>query len=214
MVRMGEGRRPLAAYHEAGHCVVRLFFGHSFEHVIARSVAECRAGPLTDGRGRERGAEGLVVGYDICSPSMTPEIARRLGGTLARENAVAAEVALIEALAGIVAEARHRKVPRDRVILEGGREDWQGAKAIAARWFASDPKWALAVAEKRAAAVLQSPAGQIAVADIGARLLADGVLEGEAAAGIFAAAYGRPVPHPDAWTNRWPPTPATLREGL
>jgi hypothetical protein len=205
------GRRPLAAYHEAGHCLARLFFGHTFDRAVVRSVAECIAGPLVDDRGREIACEGLVMGYDISSPSMTREIVGAMDEETARFQSVAAEISLIEALAGIVAEARHRRVGRAEVLLTGGDADWASATATCHRWFPDASDAALSLAEKRAAAVVLSPAGWRAVQGMAGKLLADGEMDCETAEGIFAAAYGRPVPRFGAWTDRWPPTLAMLR---
>ena len=67
------------------------------------------------------------MGYDLSSPTMTPEMVHRIKGGSPSERAervrrhyIAAEVSLIEGMAGIVAEARYRKVGRTGVILTGG----------------------------------------------------------------------------------------------
>ncbi len=209
------GRRPRAAHHEAGHYLARLYFGHSFDEAVVRSVAECMAGPFTDQRGREVNCEGLVMGYDVSSPALSAEAVRAFKGlpaerdAFARQQTMAAEISLIEALAGIVAEARHRKVNRTNVILAGGDGDWAEAKAVAERWFPASKAFVLA--EDRAAALVQSPAGWRAVEGMAARLLADGVMDCDTAEGIFAVAYGHPVPKFGSWTDRWPPTLARLR---
>jgi hypothetical protein len=218
MTRSRYGRRPLTAYHEAGHCLARLYFSHSFEEAVVRTPAECRAGPLIDSRGREVDCEGLTMGYDISSPTMTPRMVQAFSGTpaerdaFARQTLMAVEVSLIEAVAGIVAEARHRKVSRMAVIFTGGQGDWADAKACAETWFPDAPDAALTLAEDRAAALVQSYAGWRAVEGMAARLLAEGTLDCEAAEDIFAIAYGRPVPAHGFWAERWPPTLAMLRE--
>jgi hypothetical protein len=151
------------------------------------------------------------MGYDISSPFVTPESLRHREGAL-QHQAIAAEISLIEALAGIVAEARYRKVSRIGVILRGGGYDWEQASAVSKRWFGAEYEAALALAEERTAALIQSPHGWRAVERIAARLLGDGVMDCSAAKTIFAQTYGRPMPEFGFWTERWPPTPAMLRE--
>jgi hypothetical protein len=212
------GRRPLTAYHEAGHCLARLYFGHSFEEAVVRSPAQCRAGPLIDSRGRPVDCEGLTMGYNICPPIMSPEVVRLLQGLPAEHDAFArwtlmtVEVSLIEAMAGIAAEARHRRIDRAAIVLTGGDADWAGAEARASTWFPDAPDAALTLAEDRVAALVQSPAGWRAVEGMAAWLLAEGTLDCETAEDIFAAAYGCPVPAHEFWADRWPPSLAMLRE--
>ncbi len=80
--RFRPGRRPLACYHEAGHCLARWYFGRQFDRAVVLSPDEIQRGVgLTDRRGRPvTDAEGLMDGYDVLSPYMNPAILEATGG--------------------------------------------------------------------------------------------------------------------------------------
>lgn len=67
------GRRRLTCHHEAGHALVRWYFGHGTDRAVVLTVEEIRAGKLIEGwRGEPHAAEGSVVGYPIHEPPFGP----------------------------------------------------------------------------------------------------------------------------------------------
>ena len=60
------GRRPLTCHHEAGHALVRWYFGHRTDRAVVLTVEEVCAGRQVENRrGVMVACEGLVDGYDI-----------------------------------------------------------------------------------------------------------------------------------------------------
>ncbi len=213
--RFGGGRRPRTAFHEAGHVLACIHFGHFFYQAIVRSVQEVLDGPHLTERGQKVDAEGIVEGYDLCSPyRATPEELRADGREAALRNGfMSAEVKMVFCIAGPMAEARFRHCSLAAVMMTAGDEDWREAKACAETWFRLDPGAALGAAEKRARALVLSQAGWRAIERMAAVLMDRGILGCEEANDVFAAAYGAPAPALKAWAGRWPPSLASLRAG-
>lgn len=217
----GGRRRRVTAHHEAGHALARLYLGHRFDRVVVRTVREALANPHVDGRGRRLDCEGLVEGYSLCAPYLTPEILGAMEGTapgrreaVLRDAVEGAEMEMAWLLAGPAAEARYRRRSLAEVALAGGGvDDWRRARACAETWFRPDPAAALELAEGRARALVASGPGWRALRRLAEALVGRGVLECEEAEIVFAAEYGAVVPRHGAWAGRWPPPLGAIRSG-
>lgn len=89
-----------AAHHEAGHALVRLYFGHLIERVVVRPKAAWEQ-PYVDRRGRTiEGLAGCVEAYGICDTLMTAplhEVRRMFPQKMVPQVRVDAEIALVPA---------------------------------------------------------------------------------------------------------------------
>lgn len=213
------GRRPLTCHHEAGHALVRWYFGHMTDRAVVLTVEEVRAGlQVENRRGVMVACEGLVDGYDICGyphgpagmildPATAPDLLRRW--------AVERDIGLILCYAGFYAEAAYRRTSVAGSMLDGGGGDMKGAAAILDAWDLSEAErtavtWA---AERRASALVRSRVGAAAIRDIVAVLLEHGEIDGDRIAELCRAAYGGRECAFGAWTDHWPPTLAQIRAG-
>ncbi len=199
--RFGSGRRRQTAFHEAGHILARVYFGHSFDGTVVRSVQEMLDGPHVTERGHEIQAEGVVEGSDLCSRWTSPEVLGTDQGATAeqreavvRNGFMSAEMEMIDCYAGPIAEARFRHCSLLAVVLRGGDEDYKRAEECATTWFRSDRGAAHRLAEKRAETLVRSQPGWRAIERTAAVLMDHGVIDCEGAGDIFAAAYGAPAP--------------------
>ena len=218
------GRRPLACYHEAGHCLIRWYFGHRFHGVTVLAIEEIRRNKrIIDRRGRPiTDVEGLVEGYDIGPPpDLGPEAFEGMEGPPERlaqvrqSQRIGLEVMLVECHAGIVAEARYRKCGVDALVLTGGNADMASARDVLDRWFpeATAREHAAVLAKSRAQALVHSEAGWRAITAIAEALMERGELSWEDADALCAAAYGHKQPSLKAWKESWPPELAMIRAG-
>ena len=180
------GRRPLTCYHEAGHCLARWWFGHSFYRVLVLTMDEAARGvqslnhrgmPIAD-------VEGFIDCYDLVSPTYTPSLLDSMGGEpdliteISRNTRVLAEMILIENFIGAAAEARYRKCGFDWALLTGGGGDLAQARQTLDTWF-PDPKARNAAelqAEQHAMALLRSGAGWQAITALANALMDHGEL--------------------------------------
>jgi hypothetical protein len=220
-----KGRRRLACYHEAGHCLARWFFGYGTDGAWVLTVDQVlrREWPIDD-RGRVCEAEGAVERYDIVSPTMSLAMLDQMeegGGTapewlasMRSEMPIAAEITMIESIAGPIAEARFRKCGLFVAIWQGGHGDMQTMTATAAAWFLEGERdIARRTAETRATALVRSPKGWAAITTIGEALFNYGRVEGHEIDTMCAAAFGREMSAFYGWMPHWPPTLEMLRKG-
>lgn len=210
----GARRRPKTAYHEAGHCLARLWMGHRFHAAIVRKPVEAAAGPILDRRNRLVDCEGFVDAYDIVSPFLSPKLLEetRFGVGISREEYVAgcilsAEMEIIDCVSGIAAEVRFSRQSWFSAVLDGGTSDWEKATSVAAIWFPDAAGAAVEAACDRARALVRAPASWRAIELMAARLLACGRMDQGDAELDFTAAFGRKPPGRNDWTAYWPPPP-------
>lgn len=212
---MMRGRRRLTCVHEAGHCLARWFFGFHIDDAAVLSAEQVMAGEtLPDRRDRQIRCEGIVNGHDIHF-TLGPDIG--MGGidkaAYLRNGQRRAEIALVELMAGMAAEARYRRRPLFEVYWGGGEADQEQARRIAEQWFGlNDANAAIDLACRRAAALVRSLKGQAAIGVIAEDFRQHGRLEGDQIHKICEAAFGFAPAH-DAWEEAWPPTLAQLRAG-
>lgn len=207
---MPKGRRRLTCFHEAGHCLARWYLGFHTDSVEVLSVKQVTTGALAkDRRGRDVRCEGLVSGYDIhfvLPPSL-------VSGKFQSKGRNRAEMSLLALAAGVAAEARYRKLALLVCALEGGGEDWQAAKVVAADWLPDDAG-ALDIAHKRARALVASPTAWGAITSVAELLLQTGRLSGDAIDHCFLQAFGGSKAVYGAWDDLWPPTIMHLKAGF
>ena len=191
------GRRPLTCHHEAGHALVRWYFGHrtdraivlTVEQVLAVVQLEYRLGvPVV-------GCEGMVDAYSICGypygpagghidPVAAPKILKGWG--------VGRDIALIECYAGFYAESAYRRCSVIASILAGGSKDMEAAADILGGWeLDEDERNAVVLsAQDRAAALVRSKMGSAAIRAVAGALLERGEIDGDEIAALCRAAYG------------------------
>ena len=216
------GRRPLACYHEAGHCLARWWFGHFFDRVLVLTTEEIAQGvqhvnrrdvPVT-------GAEGFMDAYGL-APTLTPAMLDGMGGEpevvaqMQRHARVSVEMDLIESYVGATAEARYRKCSVIAALLMGGDGDMAQVRRILDIWY-PDPDARAAAdiqARQRAAALVRSDAGWRAITALAFNLMDRGELQWREAEPLLAAAYGHEQPNPNTWMAAWPPSLAIIRSG-
>ena len=214
------GRRRLACHHEAGHALARWAFGHRLDSVTVLSVDELLAGVrIEDGAGRQLLCEGHVDAYDICGWPYGPM--RVAGGARAQERCdrlrgIARDIALIECVAGILAEARFRKVAVATCTLAGGDADMRHASMLLDAWNLRgvERRAASVLAARRATALIRSRPGEAAIRAIAEALLERGRLTGTETAVLCRRAYGGRQCAFGAWNACWPPTLEQLRRGF
>ncbi len=216
------GRRPLTCYHEAGHCLARWWFGHSFDRVLVLTTEQVvhnirpvsqRGMPVMD-------TEGFMDGYDLKS-SLTPDMLDGMGdepdlvSQLRHVALVSVEMDLIENYIGAAAEARYRKCSAIAIMRTGGAGDLAQAGRTLNTWY-SDPdarRTANIQATQRAVALVRSEAGWRAIIALATTLLKHGEVQWNEAEPLLAAAYGHEQPNPNAWIAAWPPSLDMIRNG-
>ena len=216
------GRRLTTCYHEAGRCLARWWFGHSFDRVLVLTTDEvARVTQALDHRGvPTAGTEGFMDGYDLKSP-LTPDVLDGMGddpdlvSQFRRVALVSAEMDLIENYIGAAAEARYRKRSVNATMLTSGAEDLVQAGRTLNTWY-PDPdarRTARIQATQRATALVRSEAGWRAITALATILLKRGEVEWAKAEPLLAAAYGHEQPDPNAWLATWPPSLGMIRNG-
>ena len=214
-----KGRRPLTCHHEAGHALVRWYFGYDTDRAVVLTVEEVRAGQQVENR---RGVlvtyEGMVDAYDICGYPHGPKDVTLDPDTAAnflRQWSVNRDIGLIECYAGFYAEAAYLRSSVAGSMLAGGGGDMRGSKAILDAWdLTREERSAIEyAAEKRAAALVRSPMGSVAIRGIAAALLERGEIEGDEIASLCRAAHGGRECAYGAWPGNWPPTLTQIRSG-
>lgn len=161
-------RRLLTCYHEAGHCLARWWFGHSFDRVLVLTTDEvARVAQALNHRGvLTADAEGFMDGYDLKS-SLTLDMLDGMGGDpdlvsqFRRVTLVSAEMDLIENYIGAASEARYRKRSVTAAMLTGGAENLAQAGRTLNTWYPNPNarRTARIQATQRAAALVRSEAG-------------------------------------------------------
>lgn len=209
-------RSTASCHHEAGHALTRWFFGHSTFRIVVLSDDDIRAGRwIEDRRGRVLAdAAGFVEGYGIHDPPFGPS--PLADARIDRLRAIARDVELVNCYAGVLAEAAYRKRSIDLCFLYGGWDDQETAIEIADAWWPieAERKANIALAYKRATALVRSRSGGAAIAEIAAALKPTGELTGAATADICRRAYGGRECSFGAWETHWPPTLDQIRAGF
>lgn len=111
------------AIHEAGHAVVCWYTGTRFDAIAVRAAKEIEQGPHIDRRGRTCRVRGLVEVTARFTPEfgVTPRFE-----TVQRINA---QIDILIAYAGPLAEARYRRSAAWMIFLLGGDSDNEQAEA-------------------------------------------------------------------------------------
>lgn len=215
-----QGRRALTCHHEAGHALVRWFFGYDTDRTVVLTIEELRSGRrIRNRRGFLMTCEGTVQGYDICGYPYGPlsvDGPPEEQAECDRIRAVARDIELINCLAGIYAEAAYRKMSVQSCMLAGGLGDMDHLQAILDAWRLNgeDRDLVTRTAETRASALVRSPQGAAAIRSIADTLIVRGRLSGDQIAARCRTAYGGRQCRFGAWLNRWPPTLAQIRAGF
>lgn len=219
-LRRLSGRRRLTCHHEAGHALVRWYFGHRTDRAVVLTVEDVRGGVQVENRkGGRVACEGVVEGYDIHGYPWGP---LTLAGTredqdrLAHLRAVDRDIELMNCAAGIAAEAAYRKASAFACALWGGEGDLRTSGQILDAWYADpiESREAALAAERRAVALVRSRPGAAAIRAMADALMEAGEIDGDEIASICREAYdGRECPF-GAWAERWPPTLAQIRSGF
>lgn len=138
MIR-AKGRRPLTCHHEAGHALVRWYFGYGTDRAMVQTYEEYRAGKrVRDRRGRLVTCEGLVTGYDIYGqPWGRIEFHGSLedAAWIDQTRTVSREIELTFCLAGFYAEAAYTRRSVGGCMLDGGTMDMKGVSGILNVWY-------------------------------------------------------------------------------
>lgn len=216
------GRRPKTCYHEAGHCLARWWFGHSFDRVLVLTTKQVAQGiqPLNRRGVPMSDVEGFMDAYDLM-PFLTPAMLDGMGGepdALARmrQHARASvEMSLIECHIGAAAEAHYCKCSVMVALWMGGNGDMAQLGRTLDAWY-PDPDARAAAdiqAAKRTAALVRSEAGWRAITAVASALMDKGELQWSEAEPLLAAAYGHARPNPNTWMETWPPSLAMIRAG-
>lgn len=218
--RVRSGRRRLACHHEAGHALVRWYFGHRTDRAVVLTAEEVRAGARVENRkGGLVLCEGVVEGYDIhgypwgpVDVAGTPEEKARC----AHLRAMGRDIELMNCAAGIAAEAAYRKISAFACALWGGRGDLETSERILGAWFTdtAESRDAALAAEQRASALVRSKSGAAAIRSMADALMQAGEIDGDEISSLCRVAYGgRECPF-GGWSAYWPPTLAQLRSGF
>lgn len=215
-----KGRRPLTCHHEAGHALVRWYFGYDTDRAIVLTAEDVRAGVQMENRRGIPvvGCEGMVDAYSICGYPYGParvEMDPATGPEFIQRWAVSRDIALIECYAGFYAESAYRRCSVIASILAGGDGDMKSAADILGGWdLAEEERNAVVLsAQDRAAALVRSKMGSAAIRAMAAELLDRGEIDGEEIASLCRAAYGERQCAYGAWSDHWPPTLAQIRGG-
>lgn len=221
MVR-SENRRRLTCHHEAGHALVRWYFGHGIDRVVVLTVNEVRAGVAVENRkGIEVQCEGICEGYDILGYPFGPMTVSGYDDEQQAEHnrlrAISRDIELINCLAGPYSEAAYRRVSVVGCLLFGGDGDLSHLRTILEAWgWAKDTpehRDAWQLAGTRASALVRSPMGAAAIRSIAGALLERGEVNGDEVRAMCRAAYGGKECAYGAWSGHWPPTLAQIRAG-
>jgi hypothetical protein len=217
-------RRPLAGYHEAGHCVARWFFGYDIHAAGVLTEEEVRRGvTVKSHRGVVTGdLEGYVDGAPINTPGLLREEVEGIKDPGNRERVLSEttarnEIALIEAFAGVAAEARYTKRSIAACLFIHGQGDQELADRISVDWWPDhgrDRAAAMETAQARARALVGSSKGWTAVCAIAPILLQRGRLPGTKVAALCRRAFDGQQPAHGSWIKHWPPTLEQLRKGI
>lgn len=214
-----KGRRRLACHHEAGHALVRWFFGHRTDRAVVLTVEEVLAGVKVENRkGIAVECEGVVEGYDICGYPFGP-IQLAGGGAeeakFNRHRAIARDIELINCYAGFYAEALYSRVPAGEAMFAGGLADMNHARIVLDAWplSAEERRVVELNADARAKALVRSPKGRAAIKAIADVLMDRGEIDGDEIAGLCRVAYDGLECAFGAWSNHWPPTLTRIRSG-
>lgn len=217
------GRRPMTCYHEAGHCLARWWFGHSFDRVLVLTTEEVARGvqPLNRRGMPVTTAEGFMDGYDLVSPLMSPAMLDGMRGDpglvaqIRHDAQVSAEMNLIENYIGVAAEARYRKCSFVWAMLSGGDSDLGQARQTLNAWYPEPNTRRVAdtQATQRAVALVRSKAGWRAITSLATALMKQGELQWSEAEPLLTTAYGHERPEYNAWMTCWPPPFDMIRNG-
>lgn len=216
--RRHRGRRRMTAFHEAGHCLARWYFGHTFLWAIVRPVEEALDHPIKDRRGRLVDCEGSVEAYSIWSPlTGHPAHLAATEDPVCRANfseqvRISAEMALVEGFAGAIAESRYRRCSFLSALCEGGDGDIEQIQRILEAWSTDLPN-AEEVAQTRARALVRSSAGWTAITMMAEHLFTHGKLDGDAGAAMCEAASQCESGDIALWWAHWPPMLKAIRSG-
>lgn len=214
-----KGRRRLTCHHEAGHALVRWYFGYHTDRAIVLTIEQVRAGVQIETRkGGLVLCEGIVEGYDIHGPPWGP---MPLGGTpedqeqLTHLRAVSRDIELMNCAAGIAAEASYRKVSASICALWGGEGDLRTSGQILDAWYVDplESREAALAAERLAVALVRSRLGAAAISGVADALMGNGEITGDEIASLCRGAYGGRQCAFGAWSAHWPPTLDQLRSG-
>lgn len=220
MVRT-KGRRRLTCHHEAGHALTRWYFGHKTDRALVLTVDEVRAGKIVKNRKDIDiiSCEGIVEGYDIHGYPYGPI---HTAGSAEEQNysnylrAINRDVELINCFAGFIAEAHYRHASVSGCMLAGGIQDMQLAQDLVGAWDLSDEEQRelLRLSESRAAALVRSKPGSVAIKAVANALMERGRLTGGQIARLCRNAYGGRECAQGAWNAHWPATPKQIRAGF
>ncbi|MBF0446729.1 MAG: hypothetical protein HQL67_00865 [Magnetococcales bacterium] len=137
-----------AAIHIAGHALAHWHTNSPYHRVFIRSIEEISAGPYLDARNKAHAVIGMVEGgqrhnalfeitqgqirsIDIDPPKL--ETGRQIDGQQFKKTLIdQASREIIHDLAGPMAEALFLEIPVIAVVIEGGRDDWEHARILAA----------------------------------------------------------------------------------
>ncbi|WP_448192454.1 hypothetical protein [Azospirillum sp. sgz301742] len=196
-----KGTPRWVAVHESGHAVASWAMqralglrGCHFERVVVRSMEEAEAGAYVTGLGCRIDCLGMVeeparylpqgrylpgTTSDAASPA---EYGRMLAGW--RRDM---EADVVELLAGTLAEARCRRISRNRIMMAGGSGDYALALRKARDFARNDRELNVLMTAlwARAAAVLRPPPRWAAVEALADALLERRVIEGADACAII-----------------------------
>ena len=215
-----KGRRWLTCHHEAGHALVRWYFGHLTDRAVVLTVQEMQAGARVEvRRGRLQACEGVVYGYDICPRPYGPipfEGTAEDQATFDHRRAVARDIELTNCYAGFYAEAAYCRSSVGSRVLAGGSQDVNEASDILDGWgLEGEARSAVAwAAQQRASALVRSRPGSAAIGLIATRLMDRGEVDGSEIAALCRQAYGGRECDFGAWDAHWPPTLTQIRSGF
>jgi len=124
-------------------------------------------------------------------------------------------MALMELYAGPFAEARFRKCSALACFLLGGDQDMAQAREIAAAWFDEevDRRAAHFRADRRAAALVRSRKGWMAISALASAVFRKGEIDGDEVDALCAGVYGGEFRY-GGWDKAWPPTLEQIRDGI
>lgn len=220
MLHRSKGRRRLTCHHEAGHALVRWYFGHMTDRILVLTVEQVLSGTtVIDNRGRKIVCEGLCEGADILSyPFGTIQIASNPEEEtkVNKLRAILRDVHLIYCFAGSYAEAFYSRVSPVACMLSGGLDDIKHAKIVLDAWNLDSSKrdQMEKLACRRAAALVRSAKGALAIKALANALVERGEIEGEEVGRIFRGFYDGQQCKFGAWNAYWPPTLRQLRDGV
>ena len=215
------GRRKLACFHEAGHCLARWYLGYFTDSVEVLTLEQLfNREKLVNRRGIPIEGEGLVSGYSIAAHRTYEQLLKAgespdLKDQFLREAKISNEKAMIETVAGVLAEARYRKESSWRVSSRAGPWIWRTWNTL--RTFGRPRrkgKLAKRKAWDRAGALVRSPEGWAAITAMAKALHERGRLEDEEIEELCRDAYGGRQPEFGCWHQHWPPSLEMIRSGF